>query len=277
MVKNNDNRTTWERRELLQWSNHRDWSLDYLTKFAKNVPISRLQEIIDDRFEKLGKAAHVRGDEDRQACYNAFAAFFSYEEIRALFPVPPSLAHRLNAVLYALDGDFLEQNDCYLGSEAAVYLQHGNYADSDHLLFFCGSKDGFREVLICLLNGAPYPIFVETNGVEVVREPKAGMHEVIMVLGDPKQPVTLEFRRENRIEISGDRDSQFGLPVLCIEDLFAEKVLEAFEAFRPGSSSDADMKLETMIQNWGRVPEAAMEKARSVYGNLIDETVKTSD
>ncbi|QFT99985.1 hypothetical protein FIU85_21875 (plasmid) [Roseovarius sp. THAF8] len=274
MNENNDDRTTWERHELLQWSNHRDWSRDFLNEFAKNVPLSRLKEIIDERFERLGKQVRYHSEVDRQACYDDLVAYFEYEEIRDYFPIPFPLPRRLAAILKSLDGDFLAENSCYLGGEAAVYMQHGNYVDSDHLVFYCGSRNGFREVLTGLLGDAPYPVF--KGDLKVIREPKAGMHDVSLALGDPNQQITLEFRREDRIEISGERDMEFGLPVLCVEDLYSEKLLEALEAHRPGERTNVDKKLDVMIGDWGPIPEAAMDKAKSVYGDLIDEIMKSS-
>ncbi|TAL94983.1 MAG: hypothetical protein EPN69_05905, partial [Rhodanobacter sp.] len=83
-------------------------------------------------------------------------------------------------------------------------------------------------------------------------------------------PIRVEFVLEGRIPIGGALDPDLGVPVLDRIDMYAEKLLANADRALDHSQMSRDLiDLAMMIEAWGPIPAAALEKAEAAYGRAI--------
>lgn len=83
-------------------------------------------------------------------------------------------------------------------------------------------------------------------------------------------PIKVEFVLEGWIDIAGTMDASLGVPVLCRDDMYAEKILANTDRGLDRSVMSRDLiDLAMMIREWGPIPEAAWSKTFDAYGPAV--------
>jgi hypothetical protein len=178
--------------------------------------------------------------------------------------------NRIQALLTALDADFLTRNGCFFGGGTAIVLALDEYRESVDIDFLCASQDGYRELRNTITNVSLGAIFARP--VELVREVRADRYGIRTFLLSDGVPVKFEVVSEGRIDIGGVIDPVTGVPTLSRNDMYAEKLLANADRYNDKAVASRDIiDLAMMIAYWGNVPPEAWSKARKAYGASIDQ------
>jgi hypothetical protein len=179
---------------------------------------------------------------------------------------------QIAALLAKLDGKLFEQCQCYFAGGTAISLQLGEFRRSDDIDFVCASTDGYRRLREAVFDhGLPG---LAKSGLPVLREPRSDQYGIRAVLGSADAVIKFEIVREARIELSAGTDAISGVPLLCRDDLYAEKLLANTDRGLDRSTLHRDyFDLSMMCSRWGPVPDSAWNKARQAYGSAIDQSL----
>jgi hypothetical protein len=177
--------------------------------------------------------------------------------------------NRIQALLSALDANFLLRNGCFFGGGTAIVLALDEYRESVDIDFLCASRDGYRELRNTITNASLGAIFA--SPVELVREVRADRYGIRTFLLSDGVPVKFEVVSEGRIHVGGHIDPATGVPTLCRTDMYAEKLLANADRYNDKAVASRDIiDLAMMIGHWGRIPDEAWEKVRKAYGASAD-------
>lgn len=175
---------------------------------------------------------------------------------------------RIAHILRAMDPDLLARAKCYFGGGTAIVLLLDEYRQSLDIDFLCSDKDGYR-----LLRNAIAPPTLGTvlrAPLKHVRDVRTQRDKISTFLEVDETPVRVEFVLEARIGITGAMDPALAVPVLSREDMYAEKLLANADRALDRSQMSRDLiDLAMMINAWGPIPSAALEKAEAAYGQVI--------
>lgn len=177
---------------------------------------------------------------------------------------------RIVRILQALDPQLLAEAKCYFGGGTAIVLQLDEYRESIDIDFLCSDKAGYRM----LRNAIAPPTLgaLLRTPVKHVRDVRTLRDKISTFLEIDGTPVRIEFLLEGRINIEGAIDPLLGVPVLSRIDLYAEKLLANTDRALDRSAMSRDLiDLAMMIQTWGPIPAAALEKAEAAYGKAIGD------
>lgn len=175
---------------------------------------------------------------------------------------------RIARLLHAMDGDLLLRTKCYFAGGTAIALQLGEYRESIDIDFLCSDRDGYR----LLRNAITPPTLgaVLRTPVKHLRDVRTERDKISTFLQVDDTPIKVEFVLEGRIQIDGALDPGLGVPVLSRDDMYAEKLLANADRGLDRSQMSRDLiDLAMMIQAWGPIPPAALEKATAAYGDSI--------
>ena len=175
---------------------------------------------------------------------------------------------RIARLLGAMDGDLLLRAKCYFAGGTAIALQLGEYRESVDIDFLCSDRDGYR----LLRNAIAPPTLgaVLRTPVKHLRDVRTERDKISTFLQVDETPIKVEFVLEGRIQIDGASDSALGVPVLNRADMYAEKLLANTDRGLDRSQMSRDLiDLAMMIQAWGPIPVAALQKATAAYGDAI--------
>lgn len=172
---------------------------------------------------------------------------------------------RIAKVLGALNVDLLQDCDCYLGGSVPIVLALGEYREVGDINFLCASADGFRMLRNTITEHSLGALMV--GAVTPLREVRGHIGRVRTALMIDGAPVRIDFLMENRIAIGGGIDPQFGVPTLCRDDLYAEKLLAM--ADRGWSDSRDVFDLTMMIEHWGEIPPESWAQAQGALGEHV--------
>lgn len=177
--------------------------------------------------------------------------------------------HHQNIVrfLEKLDSDLLEGAGCFFGGGTAIVLATNEYRESVDIDFLCASADGYRQIRELVSDNdidklAKEPVRLARD----VRKDRDKIYAVIDV-GAGERPIKFELVREARIPLTGQRIP--GLPVAALSqvDLYAEKILANADRWPDASVMYRDaIDLAMMIDQWGPIPQAALDKTALAYG-----------
>lgn len=88
------------------------------------------------------------------------------------------------------------------------------------------------------------------------------------------QRIKFEIVREGRIEIGGSVDPVLKVPLLAVEDQFAEKLLANADRYMDRSVACRDaIDLGYLVRNTGSIPSVSIGKAEAAYGRDVPKTV----
>lgn len=175
--------------------------------------------------------------------------------------------------LRALDGDYLMATKCYFGGGTAIVLELGEYRQSIDIDFLCADQAGYRA-LRTAIGGQPNLDRLLRDGAEIecLREVRADQYGLRTVIRSQGTPIKLEIVRERRIDLAGEIDPRYGLPVLSRPHMYAEKLMANSDRwYQPDVASRDILDLSVMISRWGPVPDEAWVIAEEVYGQKVRE------
>ena len=176
------------------------------------------------------------------------------------------------ALLAQLDGKLFADCECLFAGGTAISLQLEEYRRSDDIDFVCASTDGYRRLREAVF--ARGLAGLSRKALPVLREARSDQYGIRAVLGTIDASVKLEIVREARIELADGQDAIAGVPLLCRDDLYAEKLLANADRGLDRSTLHRDyLDLSMMCLRWGPVPGSAWDKARQAYGNGIDQSL----
>lgn len=172
---------------------------------------------------------------------------------------------RVFKLMQALDGTLLEQTECYFGGGTAIVLLLDEYRESVDVDLICASAEGYRVLRNIAYDRGLAGFFTEAP--KQLRDLKADRYGIRTFVEIDNTPIKFEIIREDRIPLSGEMNSLWGIPVLCRTDMYAEKLLANTDRYTDISTASRDIiDLALMIQNWGPIPESAWKKVRNAYG-----------
>ncbi|WP_323785308.1 nucleotidyl transferase AbiEii/AbiGii toxin family protein [Thalassovita sp.] len=176
-------------------------------------------------------------------------------------------------VLRSLDGDFLAKTGCYFGGGTAIVLALDEYRESVDIDFLCATQDGYRTLRNAIA-GQPNlnNILRPKTQLECVREVRANQYGLRTVVQSQGANIKFEIVREVRIDLQGELDARYGLPILSRPCMYAEKLLANSDRwYAPEVASRDILDLSVMISRWGPIPKEAWGIAEAAYGNKVRE------
>lgn len=183
-----------------------------------------------------------------------------------------------NAILSALhcfDSDLFRDADCFFAGGTAIVLNLDEYRESVDIDFLCASKEGYRMLREAVwgkgLAGLIWPN-AEIRALRDLRTDQYGIRTVLQVQGTKIQ---FEIVKEARIDLHGEVDDRFGIPVLNRVDMYAEKLLANADRWSDKSVLNRDIiDLSMMMSRWGDIPDEAWERTRGAYGKTVDSAYR---
>jgi hypothetical protein len=189
--------------------------------------------------------------------------------------------HHQNIVnlLEKLDADLFERAGCFFGGGTAIVLATNEYRESVDIDFLIASTDGYRQIR---------ELVTDNNINKLAREPIPLLRDVrkdrdkistIIYAGEGEQPIKFELVLEGRIPLSGQRIPGIPVPTLSRVDLYAEKILANADRWPDASVMYRDaIDLAMMVDQWGPIPQAAIDKAAGAYGTAaVRELAKATE
>lgn len=145
-------------------------------------------------------------------------------------------------------------------------LSLGEYRESLDVDFLCATREGYRMVReVAWERGLAG--FFPGEVPRALRELRADRYGVRNIVEIDGIPVKLEINHEDRIPLQGAMKREWGVPVLCATDMYAEKLLANADRYADVSTASRDIiDLAMLIHAWGDIPPAAWDKTRAAYG-----------
>lgn len=175
--------------------------------------------------------------------------------------------------LRALDGDYLMETKCYFGGGTAIVLELGECRESIDIDFLCADQAGYRALRTAIAGQLNLNRLLR-DGAELacLREVRADQYRLRTVICSQGTPIKLEILREKLIDLAGEIDPCYGLPVLSRPHMYAEKRMANSDRwYQPDVASRDILDLSVMIPRWGPVPDEAWVIAEEAYGQKVRE------
>jgi len=176
-------------------------------------------------------------------------------------------------VLRSLDGTFLLKSKCYFGGGTAIVLDLEEYRESVDIDFLCADQEGYRALRTTIAGQLNLdPILRPETQLECIREVRADQYGLRTVVQSQGANIKFEIVREARINLQGELDARYGLPVLSRPHMYAEKLMANSDRwYAPEVASRDILDLSIMISRWGPVPNDAWDIAEAAYGSKVRE------
>lgn len=158
---------------------------------------------------------------------------------------------------------------CWFGGGTAIVMTHGEYRLSMDIDFLCSSQEGYRALRQAVTARGCAGVFGQpVNQLREFRCDQYGLRTAVELEG---QRIKIEIVREGRIEVGGAYDERLGVPLLSVDDQFAEKLLANSDRGQDPATSYRDaLDLGILILgHGGRVPDAGSAKAQGAYGDDV--------
>lgn len=181
-------------------------------------------------------------------------------------------------ILRSLNGDYLLKSKCYFGGGTAVVLALGEYRESVDIDFLCANQEGYKD-LRSAIAGQPNlnPLLRPGAQLECIREVRANQYGLRTVARSQGASIKIEIIREAQIDLQGELDTGYGLPVLSRPCMYAEKLLANSDRwYAPDAASRDILDLSVMISRWGPIPDEAWNIAKAAYGHKVHEDFKSA-
>lgn len=180
-------------------------------------------------------------------------------------------AHIINA-LSCINGSLLCSSEAGFGGGTAISLLLGEFRLSTDIDFLCSSPDGYKKLRELFFD--PVSRTTLLGGLTVMREFSLGRDAIRgVVSADGQHPIKIEFVNEGRIILSPFEYSLTSnpllskVPVLCLTDLFAEKIMANDDRGLDKNYTSRDMiDLCFLVEHFGCVPDDAVKKVDKAYG-----------
>ncbi|PYE82212.1 nucleotidyl transferase AbiEii/AbiGii toxin family protein [Pseudoroseicyclus aestuarii] len=172
-------------------------------------------------------------------------------------------------VLRCLDGDLLQDAECYFGGGTAIVLKLGEYRESVDIYFLCASQEGYRKLRQALWGSSDLTgLLLPSAGIKTLRDVRTDQYGIRTLIGGTDVAIKFEIVREARIQLAGDMDDRFGVHVLTRDCLYAEKLLANADRWADKAVLSRDiLDLSMMILRWGPIPDGAWDIAEGAYGD----------
>jgi hypothetical protein len=149
----------------------------------------------------------------------------------------------------------------------------GEYRLSLDVDFLCSDADGYRR-----LRGAAVekglPAFFSPP-VLPIRDFRADQYGIRTVFGINDQQIRFEIVREARIALNGALHPGLNVPVLAVEDMFAEKLLANADRCQDRAVAYRDaLDLGMLLGAYGACPETSIAKTEQAYGADIGRKMR---
>jgi hypothetical protein len=171
--------------------------------------------------------------------------------------------------LRSLNGDLLLDAECYFGGGTAIVLNLDEYRESVDIDFLCASQKGYRKLRQALW-GSSNLVGLQLPEAEIktLRDVRADQYGIRTLIGVGDATIKFEIVREGRIQLTGEMDDRFGVPVLTRDCMYAEKLLANADRWAEKAVLNRDLlDLSMMISRWGNIPDSAWELADLAYGD----------
>ncbi|HET8900149.1 MAG TPA: nucleotidyl transferase AbiEii/AbiGii toxin family protein [Rhodanobacteraceae bacterium] len=169
---------------------------------------------------------------------------------------------KIAQILHTMDADLLTHAKCYFGGGTAIALKLGEYRESVDINFLCSDLVGYRllrEAITPPTLGA-----VLRAPIKHLREVRTQRDKISTFLEVDGTAVRVKFVLEGRIAITGALDPKLSVPVLCREDMYAEKLLANADRALDRSQMSRDLiDLAMMIQAWGPSPRPRWKRRKA--------------
>ncbi len=171
--------------------------------------------------------------------------------------------------LRCLNGDFLLDAECYFGGGTAIVLNLGEYRESVDIDFLCASKEGYRKLRQALWGKSDITgLLLPDAELQTLRDVRADQYGIRTLIGAADVSIKFEIVREARIQLAGEMDERFGVPVLTRDCMYAEKLLANADRWADKAVLNRDiLDLSMMISRWGPIPGEAWDIAEGAYGD----------
>jgi hypothetical protein len=184
---------------------------------------------------------------------------------------------RIAKILKLFNSDLLQKAECFFAGGTAIVLSLNEYRESLDIDFLCASNEGYRLLRNTVSEQSLGALLREP--VKHLREVRADRYGIRTVLEVDNIPIRVELVSEARIVIDGSLDTAFGVPTLCRDDMYAEKLLANADRGLDKSTMSRDIiDLAMMIGTWGNVPTSVWKKTHVAYGdhvfNAFDRSIK---
>jgi len=173
------------------------------------------------------------------------------------------------AILSAMNVPFLERARCYFGGGTCVALLLDEFRESRDIDFLCSSRDGFRQLRETVTEGSLGRIL--RRKVPLAREVRADRDGIRTFIAAGDMRIKFEIVLEARIDLKSGPDRFFGVPVLDLECLSAEKFLANADRGLDESAKSRDViDLAFLAAQHGvKTLEPGMRLAETAYGSAI--------
>jgi hypothetical protein len=171
-------------------------------------------------------------------------------------------------ILQNLNGDLLEEAECFFGGGTAIVLDLDEYRESVDIDFLCSSKSGYRMLRQAVFGPQGLLGILRPNAeVEVIRDVQTDQYGIRAFVGTGDTKVKFEIVRESRIDLAGSMDDRYGVPVLDRNCMYAEKLLANADRWLDKAVLNRDLlDLLIMQSRWHPIPETAWQVAEEAYG-----------
>jgi hypothetical protein len=178
--------------------------------------------------------------------------------------------HRvIGTLLQAMNSSLLEATHCYFGGGTCIALLLDEYRESRDVDFLCADAHGFRQLRETVTNESLGKLLRRPlMFAREVRADRDGIRTFIQLNGTITK---IEILREARIALRAAPQSPFGVPILDLDCLVAEKLLANADRGMDDSTQARDViDLAFLASRHGvRTLAAGLELAEGAYGKVI--------
>ena len=175
-----------------------------------------------------------------------------------------------------MDPEFLAGAKCFFGGGTQLAMSLGEYRESRDIDFLCSSRPGFRALREAVTNRSLGAVL--RSELDLVREVRTGRDGIRTFFAVDDVRLKFEIVFEGRIDLAGDFDRRFGVPVLRPEHAIAEKLLANADRGLDESTLARDLiDLAFAAASFDRSTiDAGFALAEEVYGAAIRRYLRSS-
>ncbi len=181
----------------------------------------------------------------------------------------------IHKLLGLFNAEVLTRTECYFAGGTAIALLLNEYRESVDIDFLCASKEGYRVLRNSVTQQSLGNIL--KTPVKHLREVRADRDGIRTFLEIDSIPIKVEIVFEARISIQGTLNDFLTVPVLTIQDMFAEKLLANCDRGADISTASRDIiDLAMLIIHQGDIPLSAWIKVIDAYGKSVISAFQAS-
>jgi hypothetical protein len=137
--------------------------------------------------------------------------------------------------------------------------------------FLCASQEGYRKLRQALWGRSDLAeLLLPGAELKTLRDVRTDQYGIRTLIGVGDVTIKFEIVREARIQLGGETDDRFGVPVLTRECMYAEKLLANADRWADKAVLNRDiLDLSMMISRWGQIPDGAWAIAEGAYGDTV--------